>query len=371
MKAGPWIISGAALLVSLASFYNSSHEEKKEDRFTNKILTSVKSCIEYNQDITQKDDILQLLSTIKEDYQSVATGSDDLRVKFVNSQGCIEHVLACYQALGEIDQLIGVIHTPTPATPLCVKPEGRVEDILDESIRYDLAKLLTVRSRAQIVREYLIKGGKLYVVYPKGGLEKRTVEQQHIYRDELQRYKGRLFDWMLATMEMHPDMIRATYLFRNTEGQVYAFSIKARQANDIQPKAEWGIWLGPIDDAKVAKRINSVFDYLADNEGPDIRSEFATPPRKGSALNHHHCLTQCVSVSSTHWLARMVFHTNFSNSAGVPQLTHNEQSQSPVVVQADLMLLFFCQDFQASIGVPAFHLMETQACHASCALFAL
>lgn len=271
---GPWILSTFALALSLLSFYRYDNRANEEqEQFTKKLLENVKACINYNKDIAEKDKIQELLAAVEQNHKAVETGSDDLRVKYVNSQGCIEHVLACSLALGEIDQLIGVIHTPTPATPLCVKPEENVESILDETIRYDLHKLLTVRSRAQIVREYLMKGAKLYVAYPKGGLEKRTADQQKIYCEELDRFSGNLIDSVLSSSTIDPDMIGATYLFRNPQRQVFAFSIKARQANDIQPLAEWGMWFGPVQEPAVCERVNAVFDYLAHEGGPDVRQE--------------------------------------------------------------------------------------------------
>ncbi|MBS0607150.1 MAG: hypothetical protein JSR57_09385 [Verrucomicrobia bacterium] len=272
------IISCVSLLIALASAYKSFFvpappvSQEEGQAFEKKLLTHVKACIEYNEELNNKEDILALINSIEENHFQVETGNDDLRLKYVSSQGCIEHVLACAQALGDLDQLIGIIHTPTVATPLCVRPEA-VEGALDESIRFDLNKLLTVRSRAQIVREYLTKGGKLYVVYPQGGLEKRNAEQQQIYKEELERFAGRLVDWVLSSKEIDPDMIGATYLFRNQQRQVFAFSIKSRQAIDIQNQAEWGIWFGAIDDASISERVNTVIDYLVNNNGPDPRKE--------------------------------------------------------------------------------------------------
>jgi hypothetical protein len=270
----PIFFSFCALLVSLLSFYRSrSRSSDEELAFTKRILTNVRSCIQFNASIPQKEEISKVLDEVENKFQTVQVGSDDLRVRFVQSQGCIEHALACFQALGEIDELIGVIHTPTPATPLCMRPDGNPNDLLDPSIRFDLAKLLTVRSRAQIVREYLIKGGKLYVVYPQGGLEKRTAEQQFIYKEALQRFAGGLYDWVLNTNKIDDDMVGATYLFRNPERQVFAFSIKSKQANDIHAQSEWGIWFGPVVEKNVAQRINEVFDYLSEKGGPDVRKE--------------------------------------------------------------------------------------------------
>jgi hypothetical protein len=248
----------------------SSADEKA---FIKRILTNVRSCVQFNVSIPQKEEISKVLDALEDNFQTVETGNDDLRVKFVQLQGCFEHVLACFQTLGEIQDLIGVIHTPTPATPLCMRPDGDPSDLLDPSIRFDLSKLLTVRSRAQIVRDFLIKGGKLHVVYPQGGLEKRNAEQQAVYKDELNRFSGLLFDWVLDTNKISEDMVGATYLFRNSQRQVFAFSIKSKQANDIHAKAEWGIWFGPVVEKSVAERVNELFDYLSKNGGPDIRKD--------------------------------------------------------------------------------------------------
>lgn len=229
---------------------------------------------------TQKSDSIssqvnELLARLMEQGEVLESGSDDLRLRYVPAQGCIEHRLACMQAMGEIEELIGAIHTPNPATPLCAKPEGAVSDLLDASIRNDARKLYTVRSRAQVVREFLAKGGKLHIVYPQGGFEKRTLEQQTVYRNELAAHPETLFDCVLNTPALNPDLIGATYLFRDKEGHPYAFSIKSRQANDIQKEAEWGLWFGPLDDPKIRARVNAVFDSLVSLGAPDLRSAFS------------------------------------------------------------------------------------------------
>lgn len=272
----PFVFSCLALALSIFAFCQTVFKKDKEEEneaFKQKLLTHIRACIDYSKEIPRKEEIYSLLEEVEKNDSILETGSDDLRVKYVNSQGCIEHVLACSQALGEIVELIGVIHTPTPATPLCVKPEGNIEGILDQSIRFDLHKLLTVRSRAQIVREYLANGGKLYVVYPKGGFEKRNSDQQKVYKDELQKFAGNLIDWVMSCTEMNQDMIGATYLFRNQDRQIFAFSIKSRQVNDIQKQAEWGIWFGPISQSSIKDRVNLIFDYLVQNGGPDVRME--------------------------------------------------------------------------------------------------
>lgn len=246
--------------------------------FSQQLIDSIRSCIESSQEMIPKEEMAALLDRLVSDGEAIEQGNDDLRVKFVTLQGYIEHVLACFQALGEIDLLAGVIHTPMPPTPLCASPESDVSELLDASIRSDPHKLLTVLSRAQIVREYLMKGGRLYAVYPKDGLQKRTSAQQKIYRDTLGAFPDRLIDQELVLAEIAPGMIGATYLFRcKDDSRLFAFSIKARQASDIEPHAEWGLWFGQAENPAVALRINTIFDYFSQAGATDLRKEISLP----------------------------------------------------------------------------------------------
>ncbi len=239
------------------------------------LLDRIEACVEYSEHIHSKGDVLDLVSELRTQNAYIERGSDDFRIKFVSTQGTVEHVLACAQALGEITELVGVIHTPTPTTPLCTRPNEDPAGLLDPSIAHDLDKLLTVRSRAQIVREYLHKGGKLYVVYPEGGFERRSAEQQTIYTEELATFPDQLFDWVLPSDLLDPEMVGATYLFRDRSENLYAFSIKAKQANDPHDDSEWGLWFGAVTSPVVIERIHEVFDYLDSAEGPNVREEMS------------------------------------------------------------------------------------------------
>ncbi len=232
----------------------------------------LKACIDHNQEIENKTEVLRIVQRLERDKSVVETGDDELRIPYVMIQGCIEHILACYQVLGKIEDLVGAIHTPTVATPCCIRVEGPFEDVLDKTIREDVSKILTVRTRAQIVRDYLAKGGKLFIVYPESGIAKRNPEQLAIYRDVLTRFSKRLFDWKLPIPAIDAQMIGATYLFQTSSGEVFAFSIKSRQANDIQKNAEWGLWFGRLSDKAVNKRVQEVCSYLKAHHGPDLHA---------------------------------------------------------------------------------------------------
>lgn len=268
------LIALSAVGLQAAAIDESKNPQKNvsELKFETKIIGLVKECILYNDQLKDKESILELLNSVEKHSVYTETGSDDFRSKFVHTQAAFEHILACSQAMGDVVDLVGVIHTPTPTTPLCVTPDKKIpSSVLDETVRWDLDKLLTVQSRTQIVREFMLKGGRLYVAYPQGGFQKRALEQQGIYKQALAEFRKNLFDTVLRPNSLDPDMIGATYLFKNTRGQIFAFSIKARQANDAQEKSEWGIWFGPIEAMEVKKRTDQVFDYLKEIDGPDLR----------------------------------------------------------------------------------------------------
>lgn len=231
------------------------------------LIIRTKACVAASQDINVKEDVLSLLDALQEKRVILEEGSDDLRVKFVQAQGVIEQALSSALALGEIDQIIGVIHTPQPATPFCTEVANLDDQLLDSSIRQDSDKLLTVRSRAVILRDYLDKGGKLYIAYPQGGLEKRSPAQQAVYQKELARYPENLIDTVLSCSIMEADKVGATYLVKNKHDDIVVFSIKARQANDPTENSEWGLWFGSLQDPIIKKRVDEIFDYLISNNG--------------------------------------------------------------------------------------------------------
>lgn len=244
----------------------------RSDTFSNEIFNKVRSCVDYNKNIPNKKDIYILLSKLERSKYIAQEGNGNFPMQFVLAQGCIEHVLTCSQILGEITDLVGVIHAPMPATPLCTNlNDPLLGQPLDASIAQDQDKLLTVRSRTQNIRDYLEKGGKLFVAYPKGGLEKRTEEQQNFYLNAVNQYQESLIDTVLNCDQMNPEMTGATYIFKNQENW-YAFSIKAHQAANPQENSEWALWFGKVNHPAIKARVNAVCDYLIENQGPDIRT---------------------------------------------------------------------------------------------------
>jgi hypothetical protein len=194
----------------------------------------------------------------------------EVRPYFVSIQTIVEHVLA--NELGKnVKSLTGIIHTPMPATPLCAKgtvskEAGNAEGLVTPAIAEDPARLFTVNARTTIVRDYLSKGGDLYIVYPKEGKNLRKPAEIAIYEEELNNNKEHLFDRPLDCEALDQDISGATYLFKTTEDKTYAFAIKFIQANCApgeEVKVDAGLWFGEVTPgSEVEKRVSRVVDYV-------------------------------------------------------------------------------------------------------------
>jgi len=181
----------------------------------------------------------------REGILEVTCTDQEARSSFVALQGIIEHVLST-ELRQHITTLDGFIHTPMPATPLCTRGEISRE-LVDSSIEMDPHRLLTIKARATIVRDYLFQGGNLYIVYPRSGLLKRTLEQQQIYKEELRNYPSHLFDVPLNIDSIPLNWIGATYFFKDQSDNLFVFGIKMTQANHPQDIGHFGLWFGSID----------------------------------------------------------------------------------------------------------------------------
>ena len=248
-------------------------EIEKSGLFKMKIHSSVVETINHSQDIpglraeefsALKDDIIRFWNILLQEEAIEITGTDkDLRPYFVSLQGIIEHVLAS-ELQKEITILKGVIHTPMPATPLCMNGEISRE-LVDPSIEIDPARLFTVKARGTIIRDYLYQGGDLYIVYPKDGFNKRSEEQQMIYRQELLNFPTHLVDSPINCETIPTDLIGATYIFQNQFGNTFVFAIKMSQAKDPEAMGSFGLWFGSIEAPAIQARVQAVSTFLEQN----------------------------------------------------------------------------------------------------------
>lgn len=236
------------------------------DPFIEQISAGVVSVIDHSEDAPglqsgwleshRADFIDRWNEVVEAGVLEVSDTDEQTRPYFVGLQAIVEYTLALGLHHGEIASLTGVIHTPMPATPLCTT--GDISGgLVDPEVEQDDGRAFTVQSRAQIIRHYLAEGGSLYVVYPEGGLEKRSQQQREIYRAEVQAYST-LFDRPINCGGIEVDQTGAFYVFTNQAGRKFAFAIKMTQANNLQRRVDAGLWFGEYREG------SPVFDRISD-----------------------------------------------------------------------------------------------------------
>lgn len=211
-----------------------------------------------------RDSLAKTWITLIKDGSLEVVGTDkDIRPIFVALQGIIEQVLS-EELHSHITSLQGIIHTPMPATPLCTKG-GISHNLVDPSISSDPARLFTVNARTTIVRDFVAKGGTLYIAYPKEGFSKRTEEQQKIYQEELSKYPEHLIDMPLSCSSIPLEFVGATYVFQDMQNRSFLFSIRMTQAKDPLDLGHFGLWFGCLDEPCVKTRMKTIISYLEQN----------------------------------------------------------------------------------------------------------
>lgn len=209
----------------------------------------------------ESKECVSFLSELSEKGFIIREGDDiEHRPTFVSLQGDFERSLAYALKKNKITHLVGMIHTPTPATPLCT--EGEISKDLVHASMEDEKRLFTVMKRPEIVRQYMDLGGTLVAAFPKGGDLQRTEDQRSIYQSLLAKYPYNLVQKELETTTMPWDMVGALYIYKTHSGGWGAFAIMARQANAPVDKQAWGMWFGPINHPMIKQRVENVLQYL-------------------------------------------------------------------------------------------------------------
>ena len=225
-------------------------QEVVVDRILERLTTEKRSSFENR--------LFEMLVELKREGYVWRVGQDaNLRPLFVTAQGLIEEVCSQLLKEGKLAGLCGAIHTPMPATPLC--SDGTItEKLVAASLEKDTQRLVTVTFRARVMREYLSHGGKLFVVYPKGGDQKRTELQRVIYRKLLAKYPTELFDSPIER-QLPTILIGATYRIKGIKGDEIIFGIGSVQANAPNDEITWRLWLGdPKENKRCLQRVRAI-----------------------------------------------------------------------------------------------------------------
>ncbi len=212
-----------------------------------------------------QESICEMLSTLSVTSVMIREGTDaDERPIFVNAQADFERAIVYWLKTKQIAGCTCIIHTPAPATPLCMNEEISL-GLIDSAIQNDPERLLTVKKRPEIIRDYLQEGGFLYTVYPKKGRGLRSSEQLAILDGLVQSHPDHLHAVELNCDAIPQELVGATYLITLNDSSSYVLSLRSYQAISSTDD-KWGIWFGSIDDATVENRFQAVTAFL-ENHG--------------------------------------------------------------------------------------------------------
>lgn len=191
----------------------------------------------------------------------VSDTDKEVRPYFVTLQAIVEQVISQNLNQGLVS-LTGVIHTPQPATPLCTKEDAVSPELVSSAIAQDPARLATVKGRTTIVRDFLRRGGDLYIAYPEKGLLERKPDQQEIYKGELQHFHQHLHDQPLKAETIPVELHGALYFFESKAGENLVFAIKMTQAKNPDEAGHFGLWIGPASHPAVQERTARAMEFV-------------------------------------------------------------------------------------------------------------
>ncbi|WP_257263253.1 hypothetical protein [Endozoicomonas sp. ONNA2] len=211
------------------------------------------------------------------------TGDDNkLRPVGVGMQTIIEQAIHELIINRSLEEVVAVIHTKTPATPL-VSPENTAPpEAMSTQMQGDIAREKTIIDRTVTVRNLAKCDPEimtLYIAYPKSGLQNRTSDQQEIYLNELGKKENKcLKDLPLSHETMPDDLVGASYILTGADAgdeseQLY-FGLRAVQAKDAgeEKTKTWTFWLGELNNAEIQPRYIEVKTYL--DKGTDVNISF-------------------------------------------------------------------------------------------------
>lgn len=184
---------------------------------------------------------------------------EELRPLFVNAQADFELALVYWLKNKQIEECTCIIHTPAPPTPLCTNGEVST-GLVDSTISDDAERLLTIKKRPDIIREYLDAGGHLLAIYPQNGRTLRSEEQLAVFDDLIEKYP-RLKAIELDTDQIPNDLSGATYLIQVSDSKEYVLSIRSYQAN-CPVDGKWAIWFGSLQDPVITERFEKILSLL-------------------------------------------------------------------------------------------------------------
>ena len=275
----------AAVLTGCGSSINPSRVEPQQDpemltldvnELKMTMLTDISSTIfsdgELNGDV--KTDIARLAITpLRKSPEIQIAGTDQVtRPVAVSFQKAFEQSLVNMVDESQITQAAAIIHTRKPTTPLCNPPGKSLAASLHPTMQGDVVRRKTIEDRTITLRRMAkTQPMDLYVAYVQDGLNKRSPEEQAVYKGEVNNPDNvSLHDAEMACTEMPDEIVGASYVLTTKRGNSLYFGNNGKQAVDGTGNTLWRYWFGGLKSAPVDKRYQEVLDYLREC-GLDIK----------------------------------------------------------------------------------------------------
>lgn len=275
-----WLVKGNASESEEArpkpKISNAALEKLDVNELKMTMLTDISSTIISDGELAAsvKTNIASLIiSPLMHSPEVRVAGSDEFtRPVAVSFQKTFEQSLMNMLDEGLLSHAIAIIHTRKPTTPLC-NPVGKaLRQTMSASMQDDPHRVKTIQDRTFTLRRMAQRGSpvELYVAYIKGGLNKRSPEEQQIYNKEVNNTaNSSLHDKEMTCTEMPDEIVGASYLLTTKRGNTLYFGTNGTQAADATGNTLWKFWFGSLKDASVEKRYKEVFKYLKEG-GLDI-----------------------------------------------------------------------------------------------------
>ncbi|MGI9275147.1 MAG: hypothetical protein ACR2PT_09935 [Endozoicomonas sp.] len=214
-----------------------------------------------------KSDIARLAITpLRKSEEIQIAGNDKVtRPVAVSFQKAFEQSLVNMVDEEQVSQATAIIHTRKPSTPLCNPPGKALPETLNLSMREDMKRRKTIEDRTITLRRMARQGPPmdLYVAYIRDGLQKRSSNEQEIYRREVNdEANTSLHDSPMTCTEMPDEIVGASYVITTKRGNTLYFGNNGIQAIDGSGSNLWRYWFGGLREAPVNERYKEVLKYL-------------------------------------------------------------------------------------------------------------
>jgi len=186
--------------------------------------------------------VFELLKTLEKNGYVSQEYSDETRSQFVAVQYLFESTFASMAKYKQALKVVGVLYAPAPSTPL--RTDGNNISLLLNKDQINKPEIIdTIVARHESLHEFLRSNATIYSIHENVN---SSIPGINIYDSVLRMNPNTLKD--IAVNKVDPKFIGASYLLECHNGQKILFSILSSQVSEINPRGQWELFYGNIDE---------------------------------------------------------------------------------------------------------------------------